>query len=134
MKVYFSSHATIKHAQEFPHIDICEELKTAVLMGGQVGVSKAYLCKSNVVVIMETNTIITILTYEHYVANMQMRNPAIDTLSILNSQPIPKLSKAELKLLKQQDKRKQDEEDNEEKESLRVELIEVIKKHIQKDF
>ena len=70
-----SGHARTRAAERFPNVNIEEELDmdTIVQLGGQRGTSRAYLTKSEVVLIVEENTVTTVLTKNLYIGNMAAR-------------------------------------------------------------
>lgn len=70
----FSFHAKQQAQLRFPKVNIYRELKDLVELGGQRGNSKAYLTKSDMVLIVEDNSIIvTVQTKQMYFGNVAMK-------------------------------------------------------------
>ncbi len=108
-KIKLTNHAILRQTQ-FPNLNIIDELKTSVEIGGQKGSSKAYLCKSDVVAIVDNDCVITILTKNQYLANLQMvHKNNVNTFSLLTGKVLPELTKEE-KLKIEQDKIRQKRE------------------------
>lgn len=92
-KFVFSYHATQQAAKRFPNIDIHSELNDLVLLGGQCGDSKAFLTKSDVVIIVEEGKVIsTVMSKNMYMANMAAKT------NLDHSALLPSVSKASKKL------------------------------------
>ena len=115
----FSWHAKKRWEERFPQINILEELKTAVLFGGQYGKSEAFLCNCGAVVIIEGKEIITVLTKDQYIANQLARNGSINYKYFISPTPIAE-AEAEQKTSREK-----------EEEELENELRPIAMRHIE---
>lgn len=87
-RLVFSYHATQQAEKRFPGLKIEKELDDLILLGGQCGDSKAYLTKSDVVIIVEAGYVIaTVMTKNMYMANMAAKI-TIDPSVLLPSKPL----------------------------------------------
>jgi len=74
MRWVFTDHAYEQVAERFPGLRIHDELDDLILLSGQIGDSKAYLTKSDAVIIVERDkVVVTVLTKNLYMANVASR-------------------------------------------------------------
>lgn len=92
-KWWFSSHAYDQVEERFPGLNIHDELDDLILLGGQCGDSKAYLTKSDAVIIVEKDKIVvTVMAKNMYMANMASKVScrSMDCSVLLPSAPLVK--------------------------------------------
>lgn len=98
MNFVFSQHAKDQAEARFPGVDLKNELKTAIEIGGQFGrIAKAYLTDSDAVIIVENNTIKTVMPKVMYFANMAKFNSTIGIHPVLLPSAPKKSKKNEVK-------------------------------------
>lgn len=98
MKVRFSGHARAQAELRFPTIDIENELDNLVELGGQAGDYKAYLTKSDIVLIVSKDqTVVTVMPKSMYMANMAAKC-RIDHAALLKPITVDEVKRKEHKM------------------------------------